>query len=228
MAIFIPGVAVSQASGRVGGTIFSRNRGGAYMRNGSIPTTVTTLFAQQIKAITAAQSQAWAGLAEGVREQWVEWAAQNPVINRLGQSRTLSGHQAFVQINARLVYGGFAALDSPPIGAAPAPFVPVVITAEAGPSVATVAYTPTPAPAGVAVQAFAYLANSPGVAYVRNRLALVTTSAAAAASPLDIAEDVEDRFGTLQAGQTLHIALRALDSTTGLVSGIFYASAAVV
>ena len=43
-----------------------------------------------------------------------------------------------------------------------------------------------------------------------------------------IAEDVEDRFGTLQAGQTLHIALRALDSTTGLVSGVFYDSAAVV
>lgn len=228
MAIFIPGVAVSQASGRVGGTIFSRNRGGAYMRNGSIPNTVTTLFAQSIKAITAAQSQAWAALDEGEREQWVEWAAQNPVINRLGQSRTLSGHQAFVQINARLVYGGFTALDSPPIGAAPAPFVPGVITAEAGPSVATVAYTPTPAPAGVAVQCFAYLANSPGVAYVKNRLALVTTSDAAAASPLDIAADVEARFGTLQAGQTLHIALRALDSTSGLVSGVFYASEAVV
>lgn len=228
MAIIIPGVAVSQVSGRVGGTIFSRNRGGAYMRNGSIPATVTTPFAQFIKAVIAAQSQAWAGLDESEREQWVEWAAQNPVINRLGQSRTLSGHQAFVKINARLASAGFTALDSPPLGAAPAPFVPGTITASAGPSVATVAYKPTPAPTGVAVQCFAYLANSPGVRYVKNRLALVTTSAAAAASPLDIAEDVETRFGALQAGQTLHIALRALDSTSGLVSGVFYASQAVV
>lgn len=228
MAIIIPGVAVSQVSGRVGGTIFSRNRGGAYMRNGSIPTTVTTLFAQTVKAITASQSQAWAGLSDALKEQWVEWAAQNPVINRLGQSRTLSGHQAFVQINARLRCSGFSAITSPPVGAAPAPFVPDTITAKAGPSVATVAYTPTPAPTGVAVQCFAYLANSPGVRYVKNRLALVTASAAAAASPLDIADDVEERFGTLQAGQTLHIALRALDSTTGLVSGVFYRSAAVV
>lgn len=228
MAIMIPGVAVSQVSGRVGGTIFSRNRGGAYLRNGSIPVTVTTPYAQLIKGATAAASQAWAGEAADTREQWKEWATQNPVINRLGQSRTLSGHQAYVQLNARLLYAGFSAITSPPVGAAPAPFVPAVVTAEAGPSVCTVAYTPTPAPAGVAVQAFAYLANSPGVAYVRNRLALVTTSAAAAASPLDIAEEVEDRFGTLQAGQTLHLALRALDSTTGLVSGIFYTSAAVV
>lgn len=224
MAIIIPGAMVSQASGRIGGTIFSRNRGGAYVRNGSIPTTVTTPFAQLIKSVTAAQSQAWAGLAAEVQEQWREWATQHPVINRLGQSRTLSGHQAFVQINGRLVYAGFAALVSPPIGEAPAPFVPGLVTFTADPLAITVAFTPTPAPTGIAVQCYAYLANSPGVSYVRNRLALVTTSAAAAATPLAIAQDVVDRFGTPQAGQTLHIGLRALDTTTGLVSSVFYAS----
>ena len=224
MAIIIPGAMVSQASGRIGGTIFSRNRGGAYVRNGSIPSTVTTRAAQNVKAIIAAQSQDWAGLDEEIREQWREWATQNPVINRLGQSRTLSGHQAFVQINARLVYGGFAALESPPVGAAPAPFMLNDITFTDAPLALTVGYTPTPAPAGVAVQCFAYLADSPGVAYVRNRLALVTTSAAAAATPLDIESDVVERFGTPQAGQTLHIGLRALDSATGLVSATFYGS----
>ena len=224
MAIIIPGAMVSQASGRIGGTIFSRNRGGAYVRNGSIPTTVTTPFAQLIKSVTAAQSQAWAGLADAVQEQWREWATQNPVINRLGQSRTLSGHQAFVQINGRLVYAGFAALVSPPIGEAPAPFNPGTVTFVDAPLSLKVAFKPTPAPTGVAVQCYAFLANSPGVSYVRNRLALVTTSAAAAATPLDIAQDVVDRFGTPQAGQTLHIGLRALDTTTGLVSTVFYSS----
>ena len=224
MAIIIPGAMVSQASGRIGGTIFSRNRGGAYVRNGSIPTTVTTPFAQLIKSVTAAQSQAWAGLDAAVQEQWREWATQNPVINRLGQSRTLSGHQAFVQINGRLVYAGFAALVSPPIGEAPAPFVPGTVTFVDAPLSLKVAFTPTPATTGVAVQCYAFLANSPGVSYVRNRLALVTTSAAAAATPLDIAQDVVDRFGTPQEGQTLHIGLRALDSTTGLVSSVFYSS----
>jgi hypothetical protein len=106
----------------------------------------------------------------------------------------------------------------------PTPFVPGEVTFVDEPLALTVAYTPTPALAGIAVQCYAYLANSPGVSYVRNRLALVTTSAAAAATPLDIAQDVEDRFGTPQAGQTLHIGLRALDTTTGLVSSVFYAS----
>ena len=224
MAIIIPGAMVSQASGRIGGTIFSRNRGGAYVRNGSIPTTVTTPFAQRIKSVTAAMSQAWAGLDAEVQEQWREWATQNPVINRLGQSRTLSGHQAFVKINARLVYASFDVVSSPPIGESPAPFFLTDVTFVDAPLALTVAFSPSPAPAGVAVQCYAYLANSPGVSYVRNRLALVKTSAAAAATPLDIASDVEERFGTPQAGQTLHIGLRALDKTTGLVSSVFYDS----
>lgn len=225
MAIFIPGVAVSQASGRVGGTIFSRNRGGAYMRNGSKPVTVTTPFAQAIKGITAAQSQAWADTDADIQEQWREWATQNPVINRLGQSRTLSGHQAFVQINARLLYAGFSALASPPVGGAPAAVVPGAVTFDDSPAALTVAFSPSPAPTGVAVQCFAYLANSPGVRYVKNRLALVTTSAAAATTPLNILADVTDRFGTPQEGQTLHVGMRALNSTTGLVSGLLYTSA---
>lgn len=227
MAIIIPGIAVSQVSGRVGGTIFSRNRGGAYMRNGSIPATVTTPAAELIKAVTAAQSQAWAGTSAWVREQWVEWAAQNPVINRLGQSRTLSGHQAFVQLNCRLVYGGFSALTSPPVGQAPAPFVPGNVTLTVATTTATIAYAPTPAPAGVAVQVFGYLSDSPGVKYVKNRLALIKTTAAAASTPADIWDNLADRFGTPQVGQTLHYALRALDSHTGLISAVFSGSAVV-
>lgn len=224
MAIIIPGVAISQASGRVGGTIFSRNRGGAYIRNGSIPATVTTPAAQSIKSITSAMSQEWANIDEVLREQWREWATQNPVINRLGQSRTLSGHQAFVQTNARLVYGGFSAITSPVLTPSPAPFEPGAVVFTPNTTTLTVAYTPTPAPAGTAVQVYAYLANSAGVAYVKNRLALVLTTAAAAATPADIWNEVEERFGTPQAGQTLHLGLRALDSTSGAVSSVFYAS----
>ena len=177
-----------------------------------------------MKSITAAMSQAWANIDEVVREQWREWATQNPVINRLGQSRTLSGHQAFVQTNARLMYGGFDAISSPVLTPSPEPFTPGAVVFTPNTSTLTVAYMPTPAPDGTAVQVYAYLANSPGVAYVKNRLALVHTTAAAAATPANIWGAVAARFGTPQEGQTLHLGMRALDSTSGAVSSIFYAS----
>jgi len=50
MAIFNPGPLVGQVSGRVGGTVFSHNRGGAYIRNGSIPYAVYSQKALQAKS----------------------------------------------------------------------------------------------------------------------------------------------------------------------------------
>ncbi len=218
MAIFIPGVAVSQVSGRVGGTVFSRNRGGMYMRNGSKPTVVTTPFAQAIKAILANFSAQWRDLTADQQEAWREWATQNPITNRLGQSRTLSGHQAFVKLNARLNAAGGATITTPPTGVAPDGVIPTGITYTASPEALTVTFSSAPTPADVAVQVYAYVSDSTGVSYVKNRLALVYTSTDEASSPLNILTPVKNRFGTLSTGQKIHIGLRTIDLTSGLCS----------
>lgn len=222
MALMIPGPVVSQLSGRIGGTIFSRNKGGAYIRNGSKPIIVTTEAAQTIKAIVAANSRAWADLTEVVRAAWKTWAGENPVINRLGQARTLSGHQAFVQLNSRLLYAGQTPLTNPPMGAAPPPALTSITSLDISDTEAEIGFTPTPLAATHALQISAYPAPSEGIANVKNRLALVYTGAAATTSPVDVFADVETRFGTLQAGQVLHIAARVLDFSTGLISTPFY------
>lgn len=225
MAIIIPGVAISQASGRVGGTIFSRNRGGAYIRNGSKPSVVTTPYAQAVKAILANFSAQWQDLTDAQREAWVEWATQNPITNRLGQQRTLSGHGAFVQINARLASAGGSSLTDPPLGVAPDGVLPSSITYTASPQKVEVAFDGGPTPENVAVQVLAYLSDRPGVNYVRNRLALIQTSADEQASPIDITTELTNRFGTIQTGQKLHVGLRTINLTNGLVSTpAFYSS----
>lgn len=224
MAIFIPGVAVSQVSGRVGGTIFSRNRGGQYMRNGSKPSIVTTPYAQAVKAILANFSAQWRELTAQQQEAWKEWATQNPFTNRLGQSRTLSGHQAFVKLNSRLSSAGGSTITMPPTGVAPEAVIVDTITYTATPEALTVAFAASPTPANVAVQVYAYVSDSTGVSYVKNKLALVYTSTDEAQSPLDILTPVKNRFGTLSSGQKIHIGLRTIDLTSGLVSTPSYGS----
>jgi hypothetical protein len=228
MAIMIPGVAVSQVSGRVGGTVFSRNKGGQYIKNGSKPIIVTSDAAQLIKAIVASTSRAWADLTTDGRNAWALWAGENPVINRLGQSRTLSGHQAFVQLNSRLIYAGFTALTLPPIGAAPPAAIASITSVDISDTEAEIAFTPTPLATGHALQVLAYPAPTAGIKNVKNRLALVYTGATATTSPVDIYTDLVARFGTLQVGQVLHVGVRVLDSTTGLNSVPTYASAPFV
>lgn len=218
MAIISPGPLAAAVSGSIGGTVFSRNRGGSYVRNRSIPTDPNTVRQQNVRAILASQSQAWSDLTDLQRDAFGNWALQNPVTNALGHQITLSGHQAFVQLNSRLDLDDQTVLTDPPVINAPMALDTLVLTADIGVGDVEVAFTATPLAADVKLWIRAAVVNSPGITYVRNLFKFVGTSAAAAASPFVIQTLVEDVFGTLIVGQTLHVRAGTFDVTTGLVS----------
>ena len=87
-----------------------------------------------------------------------------------------------------------------------------------GTSLFDITYTATPLAAAVELWILAAVVNSAGITYVRNLLRFIGVSAAAQASPLDIQTLVEDKFGTLIVGQTLHVRVSTYDTATGLLS----------
>ena len=208
----------ASASGSVAGLTYSRNRGGQYTRARAIPTNPDTIFQQNARAALAANSQDWAGLTDVQRQAWREWAKQNPITNALGDSITLSGHQAFVGINARLDSALQPTLTDPPIVNAPAALNTLVLTGDIGLGGVEVAFTETPLGATEALHIEAAVVNSAGITYVRNLLRHIGESAAAQASPFDIKTLVETRLGTLVVGQTLHVSVAVMDFDTGLLS----------
>lgn len=227
MALIRFGPAVAGASGSIGGTVFSHNRGGAYMRSRVVPVKVENTFTQEARDAMTNCSRLWAGLDYPQREAWREYAAANPVINRLGESKTLSGHVIFNRINTRLLQQGVVTIDLPPAAAPPDPLLTLSATVAAGAGTASVVFTATPAGAHKAVWVWACVLPSPGVNYVANRWRLVTKSAVNAASPLDIADDWTERFGSFIAGQVFQIRAQVLDTQTGLVSGYLHTGGAV-
>lgn len=227
MALFKPGVAISQASGRVGGTIFSHNRGGMYMRNGTKPKVVVSDAAMEQKAIMGVCSRAWATLDNSQRAAWRTWAVENPVINRLGESRTLSGSQAYNQINARLLRCGGSALSLPPIGGPPVPLTTLSAAADASDGTLVLTFAATPIPANTAYMVWGCPVNSEAVTYYKNRMVLVSILPATTATGADIGSDWEGRFGSLIEGQNLKLEAQAISLTTGLISGFVRAEATV-
>lgn len=225
---FTPGPAISAASGSIGGTVFSRNRFGAYTRTRAIPITSTTIYAQNAKAILSAQSQAWAGLTAAQRLAWKSWAQTHPVTDNLGQSQNLTGHQAYVQINSRLDFSGGTLLALPPVADAPDALTSLTATFDIGTGDFEVVFTPTPLPTGVALWSQAAVVSSAGVTYIKNLLKQVDIQAAASTSPVDLQSAIETRFGPLQVGQAVHIWCRTYDTTTGLVSEPLTVSGLVV
>lgn len=104
--IKLSAIAVTAISGKAGGTVFSRNRGGAYAKNFVMPVNTFTDLRQQVRAIFGAISSAWRGLNDEQRNSWFEQAPNYPVTNPLGDEITLSPNALHQSLNTNLMTAG--------------------------------------------------------------------------------------------------------------------------
>lgn len=219
MALIKTGIAIGQISCRVAGNVFSRNRGGAYVRNGAIPTRSTTPFAEAAKARLANFSKGWADLTDAQRMAWKNWATQNPVINRLGDSIRLAGNMAFVQLNTTIDLAGGTPITDPPIAAPPLSPTVIAGTYDIGAGTFQLGWAGVTLGATECLAMEAAVVDNPGVNYVENLYKLVNVTAAAATSPLaNVDTFLAARFGTLAVGQRVFWRAYVIDNATGLRS----------
>lgn len=229
MAKFSPGPGVAAVSGSIGGTVFSRNRYGAYMRYRAVPVNPDTQAQALARQAIAAASETWRSLTPGKRAAWATWCAGNPIVDTLGNAQILSANAGYCQINSRLLYVGEAQIDLPPTAAAPAPLATIGLETDLGVGDFELNYTATPLGAGVSLWLQAAVVNSAGINYVKNLMRIVDVSEAAKASPIaDLDTLLVAKFGTLQVGQIVHVLASTFDSATGLLSTPLRASSVVV
>ena len=113
---------VDNISGKLNGTVFAKNKGGNYMRSKSKPSNPKTAAQMAVRAQFGAISSAWKGLSESARSAWRESASNFPYINRLGDSKILSGFALHQQLNTNLDLIGESALTFPPEPNSPSSF----------------------------------------------------------------------------------------------------------
>ncbi len=228
MALITPGPMAGQISGRLASVVFSHNRGGPYVRNGTIPTLVTSEEAINAKARMTAQSQRWDNLTATERLAWLEWARSNPVVNRLGSQVTVGGNAAFIGINTRLALAGQALLDDPPIADPPLALASITLSLDIGAGNFEIAYTATPQPADTHVWVLLTVLNNPAINYIENLLRFLAVNAPGVASPFDIEAATTARFGTLSVGQKVVARCHTFDRTTGLLSAPIQADGLII
>lgn len=112
MAKIVFGGGVASASGKIGGTVYSRNKGGAYSRTWVMPTNPQTTKQSQQRNLLALKSAAWRSLDTNQRDAWQTWANDNPILDRLGNSIVLSGAQAYIKININRTQAGDSATQT--------------------------------------------------------------------------------------------------------------------
>lgn len=99
MALVKFGGGVTEFRGTLAGNIFSRNKGGAYVKKFTIPTNPQTQAQLAIRAIFSQISTAWSGLTQAQRDGWIARAATIPFENSVGDEYFLSGKGLFQKVN---------------------------------------------------------------------------------------------------------------------------------
>lgn len=225
MALMKMGELMTALSGKAGGTINSRNKGGTYIKNFTMPTNPRTVYQIGVRNAFTAQSQAWRGLTQAQRDAWNAATGNFPYTNAVGDTKFLSGLALFTKLNINLGLCSVAPLTSPPTPGAVSAVLSIVPTYVGG--VVTVAFTPTPVPANTSFLLWATPGYSPGIKNVNNRYRFIKNIASTTASPFIASTVYTARFGAASVGTKVSFGLLPINTVTG-EAGIMLQASTIV
>jgi hypothetical protein len=185
---------------------------------------------QLVRSTLSILTTAWGiELTQAQRDSWTAFGIAWPTSDIFGASIVLTGLQMYVRQNTTLLFAELPRIDNAPINLD----VEALLTFTAAIDVSAVSmdldFTPTPLGATSFLQIYATPNLSPGIAYVKNKLRLITTQGAAETSPLDAALPWVDVFGTFPVvGQKVVFQARVLNGVNGTVSTALQAEAIAV
>jgi hypothetical protein len=219
MALVKFSAVVSEARGKEGGVIFSRNTYGSYIKSKVSPTNPQTIYQQTQRGTFTNIAQTWRTLTEVQKASWTLLGQQATRVNIFGDQTNYSGFSVFMKCNRNRVLTGQAILTTAPT----LPTIPSLtltnFTAVAGVASMTVVFTPTPVGATNYLAVYITPQILGGRRFVKNyrRLLNVTVNAA---SPLALLTPYNARFGTLVAARYIAVACKIIDGPSGFDAGI--------
>lgn len=213
--------------GKVNGSVFSRNKGGAYVRTKVTPNNPQTSAQVNARALLSTYSQNWKSLTAAQRAAWNAAVSNFLTTDIFGDIKTPTGKNLYVRLNANIINGGGSAITSPPLpsGVPSLSSLSVAATETSQDVVLTFAATPVPSDTALYVEATDGL--SPGVSNANSKFRFVEVLPATTATGADIASDYIAKFGALTAGEKIFIRAKQINLLTGEVSQSQVASAIV-
>src|SRR3990172_240387 len=197
------GSIVTDGRGKLGGQVYSKNRGGNYVRNNAVPSNPQTSFQMASRGILTSLSQGWSGLSQADRDAWNASTEGFQRTNAFGDLKRLSGKNLYTSLNKELITVGASVLDEPPT---PSEILaPVTISGAItdGPTFEVDVETEGDVDDGFYVIR-ATPAVSAGTSFVKNKLRVISTgNSDDLENTVDVAQDYIDRFGDPQLGQKI-------------------------
>jgi len=191
------GSIVVNGSGKLGGHVYSKNRGGNYVRTLATPSNPQTPAQQAGRAVFTVLSQGWSALTQAQRDGWNSATDQFIKTDQFGDVRELSGKGLYMSLNKELVLIGQAILSVVP---APGPIVfpgdfnPVMSVAG---GTVTMNFETNPPNPGIVVRTSGPV--TAGTSFVKNKLRNIAVNDDAVA-PEDIYDNFVLKYGIPKVG----------------------------
>lgn len=107
---------ISAASGSVGGTTYSRNRFGMYIRNKSNPVNPATARQSAVRGVMTSLVNEWTNtLTPAERLAWGDYGKTTPYTDVFGNAITLTGQMEYIRTNSLVNQSGSASITAAPV-----------------------------------------------------------------------------------------------------------------
>jgi len=217
---------ISAASGKLGGAVFSRNKGGNYIRNYVKPTNPKTALQTAVRQIRSQTSKAWAALDQEIKQAWSDFALENPVTGKLGDPIYLSGFGWYQKASFNFVNIGETlddiavprTTDVPEIGIESLTcdlLTGIIVTLNEA------------VPSGFSCILRAKKVNSNGITSP-GRLKQVKILASGAAAAINITTNCATLFGTLTVGEVMFVEAFLVDEASGYAGPVISTNKVVI
>jgi hypothetical protein len=209
------GAIVVAGSGKIGGHVASKNRGGAYLRTKVTPANARTSFQSAVRNLFTQLSQAWRSLTENQRKAWNAAVTSYSRTDVFGDLRNPSGINLFQRLNNNRLSVGLAVKEDPPI---PVAIVDSpVISADVAAGASTVELNLSGAvEVGTILKVFATPPLSAGKSFVKSEFRQIHTLVAMDGPTEDISAQYIAKFGSVGvAGEKIFFKTLAIAMSSG-------------
>lgn len=215
---------ISEMRNKLNGSVFARNRGGAYLRTKVTPVNPQTIAQVLARSLLTSFSQSWRSLTQPQRDAWNSVVDQWATTDVFGDVQNPSGQNLYIRLNINISIAGGSPLLLPPSPAGAAALTVLALASDSALSTLDVTFAPDPVPTDHAMVVDSTPNLSPGISNASAKFRTIDVVAAAATSPASVGPEQVAKFGPPTAGQKIFVRAKLINMNTGEVSQRLQAS----
>lgn len=219
---------ISEMRNKLNGSVFSRNRGGAYLRNKVTPLNPQTAAQVEARSLLATFSQGWRALTQVQRDAWSAAVSNWTTTDVFGDSVKPTGATLYIRLNINISIAGGAVISTPPAPVGVEALTLVELEALGTGNVLIMDYLPGSVPAGVSMVVEMTPCLSPGISNANSQFRIIDVIPNGSTSPATLSGPYLAKFGELVDGQKVFLRAKMINITTGETSQKLVTSSIVI